>query len=125
MEYKHNIVHCDVCELADHIESMKCVNCKHICRSCLDVYERVKYLKGIKWHKTTECQPEINDVCFVKTIYPQSDDTLFSLAVFTKVIDDVTNNHTLEWKDKSSGFFFAISDNQYWVRLSDLLNELR
>lgn len=124
MGYNHVIVHCDVCKLADHIENMACVNCKNICQSCLDVYERVKEIKGIRWHKATERHPDINDVCFVKTIYPQPDEISLSLAVFSKVIDDAMNSYTLEWMDKSSGFLFDVSENQYWVRFSDLLKEI-
>ena len=48
MEYKHNIVECDICELSDHLESMQEINGKMICGTCFDTYRKVRDIISAK-----------------------------------------------------------------------------
>ena len=48
MEYEHNIVHCDVCELKDHLENMKEINGKYICSTCYDTYRKVRDIISVR-----------------------------------------------------------------------------
>ena len=119
MEYQHNIVECDVCELKDHLESMTEINGKYICGTCLEGFKTIKNILNIRWHKTSEELPEDGDECLCK-IMGDPDPEFPSILHVVLTYKEYSCDNEYPWYDKINDTNYKQEYVGLWISLRDI-----
>lgn len=120
MDYQHNIVICDICDLSDHIESMKEINGKLICDTCYETYKKFRDILSAKDKEVRKLSDD--NVCEIIDYLLGISCKMSNIIIGMRYAEENDNNVKEAFKELYREYCLVKSDIdglRYWIEGED------